>query len=70
MSYSKSYPLQFTGHGIEYCKIWIINTVLTLMTFGIYSAWAKDGFVAGQQKADTAAGAEIADVFDVNVGIS
>lgn len=41
MSYSKSYPLQFTGHGTEYFKIWIVNIVLTLMTLGIYSAWAK-----------------------------
>lgn len=41
MSYSKAYPLQFTGYGKEYFKIWIVNIALTLVTFGIYSAWAK-----------------------------
>lgn len=41
MSHSKSYPLQFTGHGNEYFKIWIVNILLTLLTLGIYSAWAK-----------------------------
>lgn len=41
MSYIKSYPFQFTGRGSEYFKIWIVNIVLTLLTLGIYSAWAK-----------------------------
>lgn len=34
-------PLIFTGDGWEYFKIWIVNIVLTLLTLGIYSAWAK-----------------------------
>lgn len=31
----------FTGSGGEYFKIWIVNLLLTIVTFGIYSAWAK-----------------------------
>lgn len=34
-------PMQFTGTGREYFGIWIINIVLTVLTAGIYSAWAK-----------------------------
>ena len=30
----------FTGNGGEYFKIWIVNILLTLLTLGIYSAWA------------------------------
>ncbi|HHJ38301.1 MAG: hypothetical protein AXA67_13800 [Methylothermaceae bacteria B42] len=32
---------QFTGTGGEYFKIWIVNLLLTILTLGIYSAWAK-----------------------------
>jgi uncharacterized membrane protein YjgN (DUF898 family) len=31
----------FSGRGAEYFGIWITNLVLTLLTLGIYSAWAK-----------------------------
>jgi len=34
-------PLSFTGSGGEYFKIWIVNVVLSIITLGIYSAWAK-----------------------------
>src|SRR5262249_9597349 len=34
-------PLPFTGTGSEYFGIWIVNLLLTLLTLGIYSAWAK-----------------------------
>jgi uncharacterized membrane protein YjgN (DUF898 family) len=34
-------PLTFSGRGTEYFGIWITNLVLTLLTLGIYSAWAK-----------------------------
>lgn len=30
----------FTGSSGEYFKIWIVNTLLTILTLGIYSAWA------------------------------
>jgi uncharacterized membrane protein YjgN (DUF898 family) len=33
--------LQFTGTGSEYFGIWAFNTLLTLLSLGIYSAWAK-----------------------------
>lgn len=33
--------LQFSGQGKEFFKIWIVNIFLTIITFGIYSAWAK-----------------------------
>lgn len=33
--------IEFRGNGSEYFKIWIVNILLTIITFGIYSAWAK-----------------------------
>jgi uncharacterized membrane protein YjgN (DUF898 family) len=32
---------EFSGKGGEYFRIWIVNLALTIITFGIYSAWAK-----------------------------
>jgi uncharacterized membrane protein YjgN (DUF898 family) len=32
---------EFTGNAKEYFRIWIVNTLLTIVTLGIYSAWAK-----------------------------
>ena len=34
-------PFIFTGNGFEYFKIWIVNILLSIITLGIYSAWAK-----------------------------
>lgn len=34
-------PFRFTGSGSEYFRIWIVNLLLTIVTLGIYSAWAK-----------------------------
>lgn len=34
-------PFSFTGTGREYFGIWIINLMLSILTLGIYSAWAK-----------------------------
>lgn len=31
----------FTGSGKEYFRIWIVNLLLTVVTLGVYSAWAK-----------------------------
>jgi len=31
----------FTGEAGEYFRIWIVNMLLTIVTLGIYSAWAK-----------------------------
>jgi uncharacterized membrane protein YjgN (DUF898 family) len=33
--------IEFTGSGSEYFRIWFTNLVLTYLTLGIYSAWAK-----------------------------
>ena len=38
---SKEVPLEFHGKGGEYFKIWIVNIILSILTLGIYSAWAK-----------------------------
>ncbi len=32
---------EFTGTAVEYFRIWIVNVFLTIITLGIYSAWAK-----------------------------
>ncbi len=37
----KTHAFIFTGEGFEYFKIWIVNILLTIVTLGIYSAWAK-----------------------------
>ncbi|HPV44474.1 MAG TPA: YjgN family protein, partial [Methylotenera sp.] len=34
-------PIVFQGKASEYFGIWIVNLLLTLLTLGIYSAWAK-----------------------------
>lgn len=31
----------FTGNASEYFRIWIVNIALTILTLGIYAAWAK-----------------------------
>lgn len=36
-----SLPFRFTGSAGEYFRIWIVNVLLTILTLGIYSAWAK-----------------------------
>jgi len=40
-SSTQTYPFVFTGKGNEYFRIWIVNLALTILTLGIYSAWAK-----------------------------
>lgn len=37
----RSERFTFTGSGSEYFRIWIVNLLLTIVTIGIYSAWAK-----------------------------
>lgn len=37
----KNEPFKFTGKGGEFFAIWIVNVALTILTLGIYSAWAK-----------------------------
>ena len=38
---SRDLDFEFTGNGWEYFKIWIVNVLLTILTLGVYSAWAK-----------------------------
>lgn len=34
-------PIEFTGSGSEYFRIWIVNMVLLVITLGLYWPWAK-----------------------------
>lgn len=38
---SETYHFSFSGSGKEYFKIWMVNLFLSVITLGIYSAWAK-----------------------------
>ena len=38
---SNSTCFEFTGNAKEWFGIWIVNLLLSLVTIGIYSAWAK-----------------------------
>lgn len=35
------HPVQFTAQAGEFFRIWIVNILLSIITLGIYSAWAK-----------------------------
>ena len=39
-STNNEHRFEFRGDGTEYFKIWIVNILLTIVTLGIYSAWA------------------------------
>ena len=36
-----AYRFEFRGTAAEYFRIWLVNIALTILTLGIYSAWAK-----------------------------
>lgn len=38
---TRTQALTFTGSAGEFFSIWIVNVVLSILTLGIYSAWAK-----------------------------
>ncbi|HSW64180.1 MAG TPA: DUF898 family protein [Dissulfurispiraceae bacterium] len=38
---AQTHSFEFTGSGGEYFRIWIVNLLLSILTLGIYSAWAK-----------------------------
>jgi len=38
---SRTVPVEFSGKGGEFFGIWIVNVLLSIVTLGIYSAWAK-----------------------------
>jgi len=37
----RAHPIIFTGNGWEYFKIYFVNIMLSILSLGIYSAWAK-----------------------------
>lgn len=37
----ESYSFTFTGSGSEYFGVWLVNLTLSVLTLGVYSAWAK-----------------------------
>jgi len=41
MTQEQAHPVLFTGNGWEYFKIYFVNIMLSILTLGIYSAWAK-----------------------------
>ena len=38
---SKTFPVEFSGTKAGYFKLWFVNLLLSILTLGIYSAWAK-----------------------------
>lgn len=52
---TRSAPLEFTGTGGDYFKLWIVNLLLSIITLGVYSAWAKvrnNQYLLGHTKLD------------------
>ncbi|MDH5388332.1 MAG: YjgN family protein [Gammaproteobacteria bacterium] len=41
MQGERKLSFEFNGNASEYFKIWIVNIALSIVTLGIYSAWAK-----------------------------
>lgn len=35
------FPLEFSGSGLEYFRVWIVNVLLTVVTFGLYTPFAR-----------------------------
>lgn len=36
-----AHPLAFTGSGGEYFRVWIVNVLLSIVTLGLYTPWAR-----------------------------
>lgn len=36
-----AYRLKFSGRGSEYFRVWIVNVLLSLLTLGLYTPWAR-----------------------------
>ena len=36
-----AHPMEFTGRGGEYFRVWIVNVLLSIITLGIYTPWAR-----------------------------
>ncbi|GAA6121044.1 YjgN family protein [Acidovorax sp. FG27] len=37
----EAHPMRFTGQGGEYFRVWIVNLLLTIVTLGLYTPWAR-----------------------------
>ena len=37
----EKHPVEFTGAGREYFRVWIVNVLLSIVTLGIYTPWAR-----------------------------
>lgn len=37
----EAFPLEFTGSGGEYFRVWVVNVLLSIVTLGIYTPWAR-----------------------------
>ncbi|PIF93385.1 uncharacterized membrane protein YjgN (DUF898 family) [Acidovorax sp. 62] len=37
----EAYPMEFTGSGGEYFRVWIVNVLLGIVTLGFYTPWAR-----------------------------
>ena len=64
-------PFVFNGDGAEYFKIWIVNIFLTIVTLGIYSAWAKvrnNQYFYGNTELDGASFSYLADPITILKG--
>ena len=42
MKEHRSYALAFYGSGMDYFRIQIVNTILNVLTLGLYYPWAKE----------------------------
>jgi len=70
-SNAKTLPFTFNGSGNEYFKIWIVNILLTIVTLGIYSAWAKvrnGRYFYGNTQLDDSSFAYLANPFTILKG--
>jgi len=36
-----AYRLKFSGRGSEYFRVWIVNVLLSILTLGLYTPWAR-----------------------------
>lgn len=64
-------PFEFYGKGFEFFRIWIVNLVLSIVTLGIYSAWAKvrtQRYFYGNTVCDGASFAYLADPLGILKG--
>ncbi len=60
----RNLEFEFRGNGTEYFRIWIVNVLLSILTLGIYSAWAKvrrNQYFYGNTRLDDAAFEYLAD---------